>query len=225
MTARARKTTPRKRIGGEARRAQILKVASEMFARDGIEHTSMRKIAGKAGVTATLLYKHFADKEALLMAIGEGFFIKLAGYLDEATKGERDPVARLKARMRAYVTCGIENPREYHLTFMTALPGLKRGKDLRAFREKMRRGQSVPESEVTMGMRCFARLEAAVAAVVDARLTRIKDVALLSEAVWACGHGLVSLVITHGDFGWSEPKRLIGACVDMALNGLLKEQP
>jgi AcrR family transcriptional regulator len=222
MTARARKSTPRKRIGGEARRAQILKVASEMFARNGIDHTSMRKIAAKAGVTATLLYKHFADKEALLMAIGEGFFIKLAGYLDEATKGERDPVAQLKARMRAYVTCGIENPREYHLTFMTALPGLKRGKDLKAFREKMRRGESVPESEITMGMRCFARLEAAVAAVVDAKATRVKDVPLLAESVWSAGHGLVSLLITHDDFGWSDRKRLMETCLDMALHGLLR---
>jgi AcrR family transcriptional regulator len=222
MTARIGKSTRQKRIGAPARRAQILKIASEMFARDGIEHTSMRKIAAKAGVTATLLYKHFADKDALLMAIGEAFFIKLAAYLDEATKGERDPVAQLKARMRAYVTCGIENPREYHLTFMTALPQLKRGRELKVFREKMRRGESVPESEITMGMRCFARLEAAVAAVVEAKLTRIKDVPALSEAVWAGGHGLVSLVITHGDFGWTEPKRLIETCTEMMLRGLLK---
>lgn len=223
MIARARKPTPQRRIGGQARRAQILRAASAVFARDGIEHTSMRKIAAEAGVAATLLYKHFADKEALLMAIGEGFFVKLAGYLDEATKNERDPVAQLRARMRAYVKCGIENPREYHLTFMTALPGLKRGKALKAFREKMRQGKSVPEDEITMGMRCFARLESAVAAVVDAKATRVKDVPLLAEAVWSSGHGLVSLLITHGDFGWSESERLIDTCLDMALHGLLKD--
>ena len=193
-----------------------------MFARDGIDHTSMRKIAAKAGVTAALLYKHFADKDALLMAIGEAFFVKLGTYIDEAAKGVNEPEARLKAQMRAYVTCGIENPREYHLTFMTALPRLRRGKEMKAFRERLRRGESIPDAEITMGMRCFGRLEGAVAGVVEAKLTRIKDVAALSEAVWAGGHGLVSLVITHDDFGWTEPKRLIETSMELMLRGLLK---
>ena len=221
MTAKARRK-PKRRIGAPARRAQILRVAGDMFADDGIDATSMRRVAAEAGVTATLLYKHFADKDALLMAIGEGFFAKLGIYMSEAVKGERDPVRRLKARMRAYVTCGIENPREYHLTFMTALPGLRRGKEMKAFRERARRGATIAEAELTLGMKCFAQLEQAVRDVVDAKLTRSKDVAALSEAVWAAGHGLVSLLITHGDFGFTEPKRLIETSIDLMLQGLLK---
>src|SRR5258706_2119668 len=116
---------PKRRIEGTARRAQILRVAGDMFAKDGIDATSMRRIAAKAGVTATLLYKHFADKAALLSAIGEGFFLKLAADLEQTLTDGQDPVARLRALMRAYVRCGIANPREYHLTFMTALPGLR----------------------------------------------------------------------------------------------------
>ena len=223
MSERSRKPKPQKRIGAPARRAQILRVASEMFARDGIEHTSMRKVAAKAGVTAALLYKHFADKDALLMAIGEAFFVKLGTYIDEAAMGECDPVARLMAQMRAYVTCGIENPREYHLTFMTALPRLKRGKEMKTFRERARRGETIPEAEKTMGMKCFGRLEQAVADVVEAKLTRVKDVAVLAEAGWAAGHGLVSLIITHADFGFSERQRLIETSIELMLHGLLKK--
>ncbi len=221
MTAKARRL-PKRRIGAPARRAQILRVAGDMFSDDGIDATSMRRVAAKAGVTATLLYKHFADKDALLMAIGEAFFAKLGTYLNETVKDERDPIMRLKARMRAYVTCGIENPREYHLTFMTALPGLRRGKDLKAFRERARRGEPISDAEMTLGMKCFGQLEQAVSDVVDANLTRIKDVAALSEAVWAAGHGVVSLLITHGDFGFTEPKRLIETSIDLVLHGLLK---
>lgn len=193
-----------------------------MFAKDGIDATSMRRIAAKAGVTAALLYKHFADKDALLFAIGEAFFTKLAAYIDQEVKDERDPVARLKSLMRAYVTCGIENPREYHLTFMTALPRLRRGGEMKSFRERARRGDAIPQTEITLGMRCFGRLEGAVGDVVRAKLTRSKDVAALAEAVWAGGHGLVSLLITHDDFGWTEPKRLIETTNDLLLNGLLK---
>jgi len=221
--AKPRKIAARKRIGAAARRAQILSVASEMFARDGIDHTSMRKIAAKAGVTAALLYKHFADKDALLMAIGEGFFVKLAAYMEKAAGSERDPITRLKRQMHAYVTCGIENPREYHLTFMTALPRLKRGNEMKAFRERARRGEAIPEGDLKMGMRCFARLEGAVGAVVQAGQSRFKNVAALSETVWAGGHGLVSLVITHDDFGWTKRAELIDTSIELMLHGLLKK--
>src|SRR5215470_12233509 len=149
----------RTRIGAAARRVQILRAAGSMFAKGGIEATSMRRIAARAGVTATLLYKHFVDKDALLVAIGEDFFKKLAADLDETAGGERHPVARLKALMRGYVRCGIANPREYHLTFMTALPGLRRGGEMKAFRERARRGDAIPPEEMTLGMKCFGQLE------------------------------------------------------------------
>lgn len=213
---------PKKRMDASARGAQILAVASEMFAKDGIEHTSMRRIAAKAGVTASLLYKHFADKDQLLMAIGEAFFVKLAARLEEEGRGLTDPVERLRARMQAYVMCGIENPRAYHLTFMTALPRLQRAKTMKEFRDRVRRGEVIPEAEITMGMRCFRGLEQGVADVIAAKRTRTKDVAMLAEAVWAAGHGLVSLMITHAKFGFTEPRKLIAASLDMMLHGLLK---
>lgn len=220
-TKRSTAKGPKRRIGAAARREQILRAAGTMFAKGGIEATSMRGIAARSGVTATLLYKHFADKKALLVAIGEGFFAKLAAYLDETVVNERDPVARLKALMHAYVRCGIDSPREYHLTFMTALPALRRGSEMKVFRERARRGETIPASEMTLGMKCFGQLERAVGDVVAAKRTRLKDVPALAEVVWAAGHGLVSLFITHRDFGFTEPERLIEMSCDLLLNGLL----
>ena len=212
-----------KRIGAEARHAQILRVASDMFSKDGIDSTSMRKIAGKAGVSTALLYKHFADKEALLLAIGEAFFVKLAGYLDEAVEGVTDPVKRARNSMRAYIMCGIENPREYHLTFMTALPRLRRVNEMKAFRERARRGEVAADEEVMMGMRCFARLERSVANVIATKRARVNDVPALAETVWASGHGLVSLIITHENFGFTKTDRLIDTSIDLIMHGLLKD--
>ena len=212
----------RRRIGADARRSQILKVAEDLFLREGIEQTSMRKIAAAAGVTATLLYKHFASKDDLLKAIAESFFADLAKSLDAAVVGLTEPVARAQAFMRAYVTFGIKNPRAYHLTFMTALPQLKRGEEMKRFREKLRRGETLPPDQVLNGMLCFARLEGAVADLVKAGLTRTKDVAALSEVVWSAGHGLVALVITHDDFGFTPAPKLIELSIDTMLNGLIR---
>src|SRR5262249_13897143 len=171
-----------------------------------------------------LLYKHFADKEALLAAIGEGFFQKLAAELDQTdAMDDTDPVVRLKTQMKAYVNCGIAHPQEYHLTFMTALPQLRRDGNMKTFRERSRRGGSIPAEEITLGMLCFARLEQAVADIIEAKLSRLKDVAVLSECVWAAGHGLVSLIITHRDFGFTETDRLIDTSIDLLLHGALKD--
>lgn len=220
--AQTRKHNVKRRIGATARRAQILRVAGDMFTKDGIDATSMRKIATKAGVSTALLYKHFADKDALLLAIGEAFFEKLMRYMDKAVEGVSDPVKRLRIAMHTYVKCGLENPREYHLTFMTALPRLRRVAEMKAFRERARRGEPIADEDVMTGMRCFARLEQAVADVVAAKRSRHKDVAAISEFVWAGGHGLVSLIITHETFGFTETRRLVDISIDTMLNGLLK---
>jgi len=212
----------RRRIGADARRTQILAVAEGLFLKEGIEHTSMRRIASGAGVTATLLYKHFASKDDLLKAIAESFFADLGLSLDAAVKGLTDPVARAQAFMRAYVTFGIRNPRAYHLTFMTALPGLRRGEEMKRFRDKLRRGEVIPPEELLQGMLCFARLESAVADLVKAGLTRTRDVAALTEVVWSAGHGLVSLVITHDDFGFTPAPKLIELSIDTMLKGLIR---
>jgi len=225
-SAKSRTREPvRRRIAADARRSQILAVAEELFQREGIDHTSMRKIAAGAGVTATLLYKHFSSKDDLLKAIAESFFSDLGVSLDAAVKGLTDPVARAQAFMRAYVTFGIRNPRAYHLTFMTALPGLRRGEEMKRFREKLRRGETIPPAELLQGMLCFARLEGAVADLVKAGLTTTRDVAALSEVVWSAGHGLVSLVITHDDFGFTSTPKLIELSIETMLNGLIRRAP
>jgi AcrR family transcriptional regulator len=221
--ARTRDKGVKRRIGAEARRAQILRVAGDMFTKDGIDATSMRKIARKAGVSTALLYKHFADKDALLLAIGDGFFEKLMRYMDKAVDGVTDPVKRLRIAMQTYVACGLENPREYHLTFMTALPRLRRVSEMKAFRERARRGETIPADDVMMGMRAFARLEQAVADVVATKRTRQKDVAAIAEVVWSAGHGLVSLMITHENFGFTETRRLVDMSIEVMLGGLLKD--
>jgi hypothetical protein len=38
--------------------------------------------------------------------------------------------------------------------------------------------------------------------------------------VWAAGHGLVALLITHPEFPWSERARLIDGLVTLLIRGL-----
>jgi AcrR family transcriptional regulator len=215
-------TALRRRLPAPERRAQILEVARELFAREGIDETSMRNIAGRAGVSPAVLYRHFADKDALLFALVEAFFDRLIAAFEAALAGRHDPVERLRALMSAYTHFGMANPHEYRLTFMTALPRLKRGSEMQAFREKHRAGQAVDLDAVPRGVVCFGMLERCVLDAIQGGFTARTDAATLTEVVWASGHGLVSLVITHDDFGFSARNDLASASIDVMLNGLLK---
>lgn len=50
---------------------KILPAAKEEFLQNGFEQASLRSIAGKIGMSAAGLYRHFADKEALFSALVE----------------------------------------------------------------------------------------------------------------------------------------------------------
>ena len=54
---------------GEGRRGEILRAASEVFVERGYSDGSMRDIATRVGVTEPALYRHFASKEDLFVAL------------------------------------------------------------------------------------------------------------------------------------------------------------
>lgn len=57
----------------ERSRTAILDAALELFSHRGYGATSMRDIAGRAGVSTGSVYHHFADKEAIFLALLEQF--------------------------------------------------------------------------------------------------------------------------------------------------------
>jgi AcrR family transcriptional regulator len=65
-------TTAESRIPRDERRrrteATILEAARELFATDGFERTTIRAVAGKAGVDPALVMQHFGSKEGLFAA-------------------------------------------------------------------------------------------------------------------------------------------------------------
>lgn len=62
---------PRKktRLTGAERRRQIVRIASELFARKGFRGTTTREIAREAGISEAVIYRHFSRKENLYRAI------------------------------------------------------------------------------------------------------------------------------------------------------------
>ena len=59
----------RSRMAGGERRHQILQVAMQLFADRGFRGTTTKEIANAAGVSEAMVFRHFANKEALYSAI------------------------------------------------------------------------------------------------------------------------------------------------------------
>jgi AcrR family transcriptional regulator len=92
-------TTPKSsQTAPPARRREILETAARVFAEQGYNATTVRKIADEAGLLAGSLYYHFDSKESMLEEILSGFLGELwAGYdaVIAAELGPRETLAAL----------------------------------------------------------------------------------------------------------------------------------
>ena len=110
--------SPRKPKGqGHLRRDEILKAASEIFVTDGYERATIRKIAQEVGISATALYIHFKDKDAIFLELSKDGLRGLETIHLELTRTVTDPVERVRLMMRAYIAFGRKNPSLYWLLF------------------------------------------------------------------------------------------------------------
>jgi len=66
----------------EDRKEEILNAALELFAKQGISHTTMQDIARKAEISKGLIYNYFTSKEDLLNELTTSFINHLYDYFD-----------------------------------------------------------------------------------------------------------------------------------------------
>jgi AcrR family transcriptional regulator len=88
---------------GRATRDQLVTVATELFATDGYDATSIEAVLRESGVSRGSLYHHFASKEALFWAVLEGLQARIGAELAAATVDATDPVEALRAGALAWV--------------------------------------------------------------------------------------------------------------------------
>ena len=84
-------------------REKLLSVSARLFARGGFEATSMRDIAGQAGMLAGSMYYHFPSKNDLIAAVYEAGVGEIGAAVDAATTGRLDAWERLEAACVAHL--------------------------------------------------------------------------------------------------------------------------
>lgn len=172
-------------------RAKIMDAARRLFAEEGYEAVSMRRIAEAIEYSPTAIYGHFEDKAALLREICREDFAALAVVFNELA-AVADPVQRIGRIGEAYVAFAVKYPNHYRLMFMTKRPMVELEEQILA-----RRGR--PELDA------YAFLLAAVKqAIAEGRVRPgvEGDADLFTQTLWAGVHGVASIEITHNCDKW-----------------------
>src|SRR5436190_23232908 len=97
---------------GDLRRA-LLEEAVRTIRDDGTQALTLRAVGARLGVSRTALYRHFADKSALLNAVSEEGFRRLGDALERAWEGGGRDVHGFRAMGRTYVSFALDNPEHY----------------------------------------------------------------------------------------------------------------
>lgn len=104
-------------------RERILAAARQLVIERGGPGLAVREVARRVALTPMAIYRHFADREALLEAVIAEARLRLLVRL-QAGLTAPTPRARLEQSALAYLEFGLEEPQYYELLFMQPLrPG------------------------------------------------------------------------------------------------------
>jgi AcrR family transcriptional regulator len=207
-------TTERREREKQELRIRILDAARELFAAEGYDAVTMRKIAERIEYSPTAIYAHFKDKNTLIRELCESdfqaFARTFAGFLTV-----EDPIERLRRAGSAYVEFAIENPQHYRLMFMTPRPPIE-GEDTSGIEDPARNA--------------YAFLRSTVSECIDEGLFRpeLKDPNLIAQTIWAALHGVCALQCTaYGPkdawMAWAPLEERRAFMTGIVMRGLLRK--
>lgn len=168
---------------GERLREEIVETACRMLDELADDQAlSLRAVAREAGIAATSVYIHFADRDALVLAALEQCHTDLLAVLDRAEDEAADPAAALRARMVLLGAWASEHPGLYKVLHESTL---NQRTDM-AFKERMTR-----------------RVTAAIRQCMDAGLAPEGDVETVAMDLRTAVHGAISLRVNQPELPWA----------------------
>ena len=162
---------------GNLRRA-LLDEALATIRTGGVDAVTLREIGGRVGVSRTALYRHFADKRALLAAVATEGFQTLRQQLVAAWEDGGRGRAALDSMGEAYIHFAVANPSHYRVMFGGFLEPNERETELDA-----------------EAAGAFQALVDALVALQHDRLVRGDDTVTMARFIWALVHGVAMLGI------------------------------
>jgi AcrR family transcriptional regulator len=188
---RGRLKRPRARVHRQSAslRDRIRSTARELFAREGYESVSMRRIGATAGCSPMAIYRHYENKEELLLSLCEETFARMIRLVDAERQKPGTRLEQLRRCVRAVVDFHLSHPNHYKVTFMTPMPP-----------------GPVAQRKVAIGQPVMERLLTGVRDCAEEKGLEI-DVEMTAQIIRVGIHGLAGQLITTGKcYPWKDPE-------------------
>lgn len=180
---------------GDLRAAVIAAGLKRLAAGDGAE-LGLRALARDVGVSATALYRHFPDKEALLDALADEGLRRLGALQAKAWTQAGGGAAGFKATGIAYVRFAHDEPALFRLSFTRQMPE-------RRAEEGQGDGGAIAYDLLRKG--------------VGAMLPGAPDADIAALHAWALVHGLAMLILDRR-IEWDEER--VAAVVNLTFRSV-----
>src|SRR5262245_20881721 len=99
---------------GDLSRA-LVEEAVRTIQKAGVDALTLRRVGERLGVSRTALYRHFADKAALLEAVASEGFRMLRTELQQAWDAHRGGRVGFEAEGAAYIRFAVAHPSHYRV--------------------------------------------------------------------------------------------------------------
>jgi len=193
---------------GDLRNA-LLQAAEQLLVEQGVAGLSLRAVAKQAGVSHAAPYRHFRDKAALLRALAQSGFERLATVMQAATDVvAHNPELKLVEAGVAYVRLAIEQPEISQLMFG---------------------GSVAPQGDEAYQQAARAAFEALAEIIregVSAGVFRDRDPEELALAAWTAMHGMAMLMTAHllgaGSMGQADLDEQVSSVARIVIYGISK---
>ena len=162
------------------------------------EAVTLRAVAREIGIAAPSIYAHFADRDAIIMAVVLRVFDELSDAITAGTGAAGpDPAQRLVGGCEAYVAYGLEHPARYGVLFA------QRGMSPEEYCAPVALGDD-GRPVLEFGAETFALLVEGIEECVRAGEAASTDTIRDATAVWVALHGTVMLRTALPNFPWPE---------------------
>jgi AcrR family transcriptional regulator len=155
---------------------KIIRAARKLLEKEGAQAVSMRRVAEAVGITPMAIYRHFANREALLKRISDDAFTAVAAHWQRVAQTP-DTMHGLRHAMLNYLEYAQQQPHLFDYSFSVARDDARRFPE--DFRARLSPTFNVVADLVAEGMR--------------QGLLREGDPWDVAMALWAQGHGLIAL--------------------------------
>jgi AcrR family transcriptional regulator len=187
-------------------RDRIFAAAKALFDREGLAGLSIRKIAKAVGLTPMAIYRHYADKDAIIDALMlDGFSAWEARIRAIAAE---DPLAWLEQSMEVFLDFALTEPHRYEAAFL--LPA----RQARRYPQDFQAGRSPAVNMV------YARIEQAAAQGIVCTAPASQIVLTLS----ALGQGFVSMYRAGRFTDETEFRAAYRAAISHCLTSFIKKE-